>query len=469
MSEAIGSTHDGSWKPNPGPQTEALQRSEKEILYGGARIGGKTEAAIVWNAEPEYVNHPDFRGLVLRTNEKDLNDYIFRCQRFYGDLCEITKQPAEIRWKAGGVTRMGHWADKDTISKYIGHEYWKISVEEITQCIRTLEEYKMLLGSCRCSQPGIRAQFFATTNPGGPGTSWIKKYFIEKCWNSPYIDPDTGYSRIFIPSKATDNPHADPDYIKWLDGLPEPLRSAWRDGSWELYEGQFFSDFGTHLCSDPFTLSEPQANGQLYGSLDVGTSHPTSYGQWWLAPDDTIWRLFSYDNNGGTHASHAKCIYDKIESFPYTHGLFPEIIWADPSAWTKVRLNDHMVRSPIDEYIDLFKANGKHTRFMPANNDRRNGCQMVRQLLKGRHGTPEIMYFGGGWNTTLVDGMAAVITDKNDQEVYLKQAGDDEADQTRYGSVGCASVLSTRKQSTATQHSAAKVNRKAEEQTYEDL
>jgi hypothetical protein len=65
--------------------------------------------------------------------------------------------------------------------------------------------------------------------------------------------------------------------------------------------------------------------------------------------------------------------------------------------------------------------------------------------------------------------MAAVITDKNDQEVYLKQAGDDEADQTRYGSVGCASVLSTRKQSTATQHSAAKVNRKAEEQTYEDL
>lgn len=32
------------WQPHPGPQTEALTRAEDEILYGGARGGGKTDA-----------------------------------------------------------------------------------------------------------------------------------------------------------------------------------------------------------------------------------------------------------------------------------------------------------------------------------------------------------------------------------------------------------------------------------------
>jgi hypothetical protein len=30
------------WEPHPGAQTEALSRSEKEILFGGARGGGKS-------------------------------------------------------------------------------------------------------------------------------------------------------------------------------------------------------------------------------------------------------------------------------------------------------------------------------------------------------------------------------------------------------------------------------------------
>ena len=37
------------WRPNPGPQTMALQvRNIRELLFGGARGGGKTMAGIVW-------------------------------------------------------------------------------------------------------------------------------------------------------------------------------------------------------------------------------------------------------------------------------------------------------------------------------------------------------------------------------------------------------------------------------------
>lgn len=301
------------------------------------------------------------------------------------------------------------------------------------------------------------------------GNSWVKDYFVNTCLNKPYKDPATGYTRIFIPSTVDDNPHADPAYVKWLEGLPEPLRSAWRYGSWEQYEGQFFTDFGPHLKVDPFPLSEPQANGSLYGSLDVGTTHDTSFGLWWISPESKIWRLFSYDENGGNHAMHAKAIFDKIEAFPCTHGLFPEIIWYDPSAHTKVKLNDQMTRSIIDEYTDIFRAAGKHTQFMQANNDRRAGCTLMKMVIKGRYGTPEVGYFGGGFNKSLEDGMAAAIADKNDPEVYKKMTGDDEADQTRYGILGCLSVMSTKKQGSTTVREAAKVNRRLAEQMYEDL
>ncbi len=54
-----------------------------------------------------------------------------------------------------------------------------------------------------------------------------------------FLDPITGRSRIFIPAKVDDNPslmEKDPDYVHFLDGLPDGLREAWRDGSWDDIE-----------------------------------------------------------------------------------------------------------------------------------------------------------------------------------------------------------------------------------------
>ena len=75
-----------AWKPNPGPQTVALTRSEYEILYGGARGGGKTDAGLVWMVEPKYVTNPLYRGLVIRKNSDDLSDWIARAKVMYRGL-----------------------------------------------------------------------------------------------------------------------------------------------------------------------------------------------------------------------------------------------------------------------------------------------------------------------------------------------------------------------------------------------
>ena len=49
------------FKPNPGPQTEFLAASEREVLYGGSAGGGKSYAML---ADPlRYMGHPQFSGL----------------------------------------------------------------------------------------------------------------------------------------------------------------------------------------------------------------------------------------------------------------------------------------------------------------------------------------------------------------------------------------------------------------------
>ena len=68
------------WQPHPGQQTKALKIDEScfEILYGGARGGGKTDAGIAWMLKGTA--DPGFTGLVIRRNHTDLRQWIDRAK-----------------------------------------------------------------------------------------------------------------------------------------------------------------------------------------------------------------------------------------------------------------------------------------------------------------------------------------------------------------------------------------------------
>lgn len=69
------------FKPNPGPQTEFLAASEKEVLYGGAAGGGKSYALL---ADPmRYFDNPNFRGLILRRTNDELRELVFKARQLY--------------------------------------------------------------------------------------------------------------------------------------------------------------------------------------------------------------------------------------------------------------------------------------------------------------------------------------------------------------------------------------------------
>ena len=234
------------WYPQD-KQAKAIERYEFEILYGGARGGGKTDAGMAWMLHK--VSHPRFRGLVIRLNAKDLNDWTDRARWMYRLTgADFKGQPTEIHFPSGAVIRTGHLKDENAYAQYQGHEYQRILIEELTQ-IPSERFYEQLISSCRSTVLELTPKIFATTNPGGPGHLWVKDRWnipdqpdFEQIYKHPSAD------RIFIPAKIEDNPsliNVDPRYVEYLDSLQDKnLKRAWREGNWgnPVVEGAIYAD-----------------------------------------------------------------------------------------------------------------------------------------------------------------------------------------------------------------------------------
>jgi hypothetical protein len=242
MKEELNSKN--SWSANPGPQEEVLTRNEFEVGFGGSRGGGKSEAGLAWLLYDSH--HPKYRALVIRKNSIDLKDWLDRAESFYAPL-GVVRKGTELHFPKGGIIRTGHLKDDMAYSKYQGHEYCRMLIEELTQ-IASETNYVKLIASCRSTIPELVPQVFSSFNPDGPGFFWVRKRFnIEGIPTKPIItvDEKTGLSRVFIPSRLSDNPFLNQDtrYKSFLDGLPDGLREAWRDGSWNdpVIEGAYYT------------------------------------------------------------------------------------------------------------------------------------------------------------------------------------------------------------------------------------
>lgn len=300
------------WRPNEGPQYSFLEAVASgqydEILYGGARGGGKTDAGIMsllYNKE-----HPLFRALVIRRNADDLRDWSDRAERWYNTQ-GFTKagNPPEFSHKKGAKIRTGHLKDASAYSKYQGHEYHNMLIEELTQ-IPTEENYLKLKASCRSTIAELKPCTIANCNPDGPGFAWVRKRFnITGIPNRPVetVDSVTGLKRIFIPSKLADNPHLakDPTYKSFLDGLPDGLREAWRDGSWEdpiIQGGYYTNEISQARRENRIKLVPHDPMLKVHTVWDLGIDDSMSVGFFQRISTET--RLIDYYQNEGFGLDH---------------------------------------------------------------------------------------------------------------------------------------------------------------------
>jgi len=296
-----------NWKPQP-KQLVALARNEDEILYGGARGGGKTEAGLAWLSYD--TQFPFYRALVIRRNAEDLKDWIDRAREFYRRIGgEVVGNPPEIRFPKGGLIRTGHLKDEAAYTRYQGHQYPKMLIEELSQIPRE-KDYLRLMSSCRSPNPEIKPQLFSTTNPDDPGLEWIKDR-----WKIPDLpdfsrvyegETSGGRTTVFIPAKLEDNPllmKADPNYIKYLEELKEKdreLYDSWRHGNWKGFgiEGAYYRQQMIRAEAEGRVTDVPYdetLDVHTWCDLGIGDCFAIGYFQ----VSGTQWRFIDYDEFEG--------------------------------------------------------------------------------------------------------------------------------------------------------------------------
>lgn len=367
-----------AWTPNPGPQVQVLERDEFEILVGGARGGGKTEIGLAWMVEPEYVSHPLYHGLVIRRNADDLSDWIARAEIFYApNSGRITGKPPIIRFPSGAFIRTGHLKDEHAYTKYQGHEYQKILVEELTQIPRE-SDYEKLISSARSTVPELPSQVLSTTNPGGVGHVWVKARFVDVARMKTYFYAGGKRSRIFIPATVDDCPQIienDPGYIYFLESIKdEKLRRAWRYGDWNTFSGQFFEMWSDEIhIVKPFLIPE---QWNRYRSLDWGY-YPGFGAVGWFAIDyennHYMYREFYEQQNTPTiMASKVLNLTDPKENIITT--------LADPQIWARSQYGNKFKEDDTTESIaDIFIREGLYCQ--KANNNRVSGWAKMRDMF----------------------------------------------------------------------------------------
>lgn len=323
------------WQPQE-KQIEALSRLEYEILYGGARGGGKTAAGIGWLLYPfidfktgkiDADSLKRYRALIIRLNAKDLGDWIDKAKAIYEPLgAQFVGAPVEIRWPSGAVFRTGHLNDENAYTQYQGHEYQRMVVEELTQ-IPSVDSYEKLISSCRSTVDGIDAQIFCTTNPGGIGHDWVKKRWNiadKTSWGKSMIgmsavNPITNElierKRIFIHAKIEDNPklmQADPGYLAMLESISdENLKKSWRDGSWDdpIIPGQIYKDeLDAAKDSGRITQVPYDPRFPVHTYWDIGASDKTCI--WFMQWTGANWRAIDFHSDSDKGFLYYKQVLD---------------------------------------------------------------------------------------------------------------------------------------------------------------
>ena len=254
LNKLVSQEIDQPWRPNPGPQTEALDSRADLLLYGGAAGGGKSSLLLGCAAR----NHR--RSLILRRKSVELDGLIAESQAIFAARGSYNKVDRHWQLEDGASLKFGGMKDAADWRDYAGRARDYLGFDEAAEFLE--EQVSSLMAWLRSTDPDQRCRVVLASNPPrGAEGAWIVKWFAP--WLDPlFPDPAepgelrwavyaggeilwksgpgvyeaggktyTALSRTFIPARLDDNPYlAETGYRAGLQSLPEPLRSQLLDG-----------------------------------------------------------------------------------------------------------------------------------------------------------------------------------------------------------------------------------------------
>ncbi|MEF0939622.1 terminase [Rhizobium sp. BR 362] len=280
------------WAPQEGPQKALVDCPFREIFFGGARGGGKTDGVLGKYAIKAAMYGSAFNALFCRRELPMLDDAIERSKEIYGKIgAGWNDQKKTWVFPGGGRLRFRPLERVQDADKYQGQNVSDACVEEagLYPDSKPIDRLFAVLRSAR----GVPTQLLLTGNPGGAGQHWIKQRYIDSApmGMTPLVRmlPNGKQHRfVFIPSRIEDNKllmQNDPDYVNnlYLVGSDQ-LVKAWLSGDWNAIEGAFFDcwDTSKHIIR-PFAIP---SDWTRFRSMDWGSARPFSVGWWAIASDD---------------------------------------------------------------------------------------------------------------------------------------------------------------------------------------
>ena len=342
------------FEPNPGPQTEFLESSEEQVLYGGAAVGGKSYAMVA--DVLRNVNCPGHRGVLLRRTTDELRELKAVAHNLYPQLGKGRNKP---KWSEknstwtfpSGATIWLTYLDKEQdLSRFQGQAYTWIGFDELTHW-PTQVEWDYLYSRLRTTDPEMKGKLYqrATTNPGSRGHAWVKKMFIDPAPPGQAFcatDIETGkqlrwphdhgdvlkrnkplFLRRFIPARLKDNPYLFEDgaYEANLMAMGEVNRKKLLDGDWDIIEGAAFSEWNRDIhVIEPFDIP-PQ--WKRFRSCDYGYSSESAVLWFAVAPTNQLIVYRELYTSKVTAADLAGKIYEAEADDNVSYGMLDSSLW----------------------------------------------------------------------------------------------------------------------------------------------
>lgn len=256
----------------PTPKQHAgLLLPQREVMYGGAAGGGKSDWLLM--GALQYVDVPGYSALLLRRTFKELELEGGLLERAWEWLAKTDAVPHDggMRWtfgdeEKGSVLQFGYLDGPNDHLRYQGSNWQYIGFDELTHFRE--KQYRYLFSRLRRPKVAdetpdwkrkqiedlgnIPLRMRAASNPGGPGHEWVKSRFgiywdedddreqvPRHCHRPEFVREN---DRAFLPATLRDNPHLDrEEYLRSLSELDELTQRQLELGDWDAKEaGEYF-------------------------------------------------------------------------------------------------------------------------------------------------------------------------------------------------------------------------------------